>query len=262
MFDTIECAYHKLGHKKEKAMDVALKRKYSNITREVINEYLNLCEPCTLKKKAKGKGFVVKPMAMSELNSRCQVNINFVDLIDMQSERYGDYKFILNYKDHLTKFVVLLPLKTKKAHEVADIILDIFCLLGAPNILHSDNGPGNIDMEEHIEEYLSNLTQDSDVTDTENVDEANTCENNNQQISSPMESEENVRVSIVCDQQFEEEISCFECTEYFHSTCTSAPQSEIPLCHLCAKKSVIETSCKHCKCGLQEQAEKMLQTSG
>lgn len=58
----------------------------------------------------------------------------------MQSEPDGEYKFILNYQDHLTKYVVLLPLKTKTAEEVADNILDIFCLFGAPNILHSDNG--------------------------------------------------------------------------------------------------------------------------
>ncbi|KAJ8877020.1 hypothetical protein PR048_021472 [Dryococelus australis] len=62
--------------------------------------------------------------------------------------------------------------------------------------------------------------------------------------------------------QFEEEISYFARAEYFHSPRTSAPQSEIPLCHLCSNKSAIETSRKHCKRGLQEQAEKMLQTSG
>ncbi|KAJ8893371.1 hypothetical protein PR048_005962 [Dryococelus australis] len=124
----------------------------------------------------------------------------------MQSEPDGDYKFILNYQDYLTKFVVLRPQKTKTADEVADDILDIFCLLGAPNVLHGDNG------------------------------------------------------SELCN-KFEEEISCFECAEYIHSTCTSAPQSEIPLCHLLANKSVIENSRKHCKRGLQEHAEMMLQTS-
>ncbi|XP_054272927.1 KRAB-A domain-containing protein 2-like [Macrosteles quadrilineatus] len=58
----------------------------------------------------------------------------------MQSEPDGEYKFILNYQDHLTKFVVLRPLKTKTADEVSDVLLDIFCLFGAPYILHSDNG--------------------------------------------------------------------------------------------------------------------------
>jgi IS30 family transposase len=44
------------------------------------------------------------------------------------------------YQDHMTKFVVLRPLKSKRATDVAMQILDIFLLFGAPNILQSDNG--------------------------------------------------------------------------------------------------------------------------
>ncbi|XP_023213446.1 KRAB-A domain-containing protein 2-like, partial [Centruroides sculpturatus] len=44
------------------------------------------------------------------------------------------------YQDHLTKFVHLLPLKTKTAEEVAYHLLQIFLTFGAPAILHSDNG--------------------------------------------------------------------------------------------------------------------------
>eukprot|EP00102_Acyrthosiphon_pisum_P016228 XP_008187112.2 PREDICTED: uncharacterized protein LOC100575947 [Acyrthosiphon pisum] len=44
------------------------------------------------------------------------------------------------YQDHLTKFVVIKPLKTKTAEEVAYNLIDIFTLLGAPSILQSDNG--------------------------------------------------------------------------------------------------------------------------
>ncbi|XP_054267157.1 KRAB-A domain-containing protein 2-like [Macrosteles quadrilineatus] len=135
MYDTIHSAHLCVGHKKEKAMEVELKKKFCNITREVIKIYLDMCEPCSLKKKSQSKGLVVKPIITTALNSRCQV-----DLIDMQSEPDGEYKFILNYQDHLTKFVVLRPLKTKTADEVSDVLLDIFCLFGAPYILHSDNG--------------------------------------------------------------------------------------------------------------------------
>ncbi|XP_076383741.1 uncharacterized protein LOC143260987 [Megalopta genalis] len=81
------------------------------------------------------KGIVVKPMVSSELNSRCQV-----DLIDLQSNRSGEYKFIMVYQDHLTKFVQLRPLKTKKAEEVAHHVLSIFLTFGAPAVLQSDNG--------------------------------------------------------------------------------------------------------------------------
>nr|XP_022900156.1 SCAN domain-containing protein 3-like [Onthophagus taurus] len=44
------------------------------------------------------------------------------------------------YQDHLTKFVILRALKTKRAEEVAYNLLDIFTLIGAPAILQSDNG--------------------------------------------------------------------------------------------------------------------------
>ncbi|GFU77811.1 KRAB-A domain-containing protein 2 [Trichonephila clavipes] len=87
-----------------------------------------------MKHSAPKKGIVVKPMISSELNSRCEV-----DLIDLQSNRDGEYKFILVYQDHLTKFVQLRPLETKKAEEVVYHVLSIFLTFGAPVILQLDN---------------------------------------------------------------------------------------------------------------------------
>ncbi|CAK9816188.1 KRAB-A domain-containing protein 2 [Anthophora plagiata] len=112
-----------------------LQVKYKNITYEVVMLYLNLCKQCQMKHSAPKKGIVVKPMVSSELNSRCQV-----DLIDLQSNRNGEYKFIMVYQDHLTKFVQLRPLKTKRAEEVAHHVLSIFLTFGAPAILQSNNG--------------------------------------------------------------------------------------------------------------------------
>jgi hypothetical protein len=54
--------------------------------------------------------------------------------------RDGDFKFILHYQDHLTKFAVLRPLTSKLAAEVGFQLLDIFLLFGAPHILQSHNG--------------------------------------------------------------------------------------------------------------------------
>ncbi|GFW08317.1 KRAB-A domain-containing protein 2 [Trichonephila clavipes] len=88
-----------------------------------------------MKRSALKKGIVVKPMISSELNSRCQV-----DLIDLQSNRDSEYKFMMVYQDHLTKFVQLRSLKTKRAEEVAYHILSIFLTFSAPAILQSDNG--------------------------------------------------------------------------------------------------------------------------
>ena len=61
-------------------------------------------------------------------------------MIDFQSNADKLFKFITVYQDHLTKFVVIKPLKTKTAEEVAYNLIDIFTLLGAPSILQSDNG--------------------------------------------------------------------------------------------------------------------------
>jgi len=68
---------------------------------------------------------VVKPIISSEINSRCQK-----DLIDMQAQPDGDYKFICVYQDHLTKFFILRSLRHKSADTVANVLLDIFTLLG------------------------------------------------------------------------------------------------------------------------------------
>jgi transposase InsO family protein len=46
----------------------------------------------------------------------------------------------MNYQGHLTKFTIPRPLKSKTAEEVAYQIIDIFCMFGAPFILHSGNG--------------------------------------------------------------------------------------------------------------------------
>ena len=58
----------------------------------------------------------------------------------MQSEPDGDYRFIMNYQDHLTKFTILRPFKSKNAEEVAYQLMDIFCIFGTPFILQGDNG--------------------------------------------------------------------------------------------------------------------------
>jgi len=73
------------------------------------------------------RGLVSKPILESTFNSRAQV-----DLIDMQSQHYNDYRFIMNHQDHLTKYVILKPLKSKRAEEIAYNLIDIYTLFGAP----------------------------------------------------------------------------------------------------------------------------------
>ena len=63
-----------------------------------------------------------------------------VDLIDLQCMPDGEYKYLLVYHDHGTKFWRLAPLKRKTATAVASVLKDILYLFGPPAILQSDNG--------------------------------------------------------------------------------------------------------------------------
>lgn len=135
LFDILLDCHKSLGHSGRDRMKKELNLRYKNITYDQIQLFLNLCEQCQQKRKGIKKGIVVKPIISPCFNSRCQI-----DLIDYQSQPDGEYKFTLVYQDHLTKFVVLRPLKSKTAHEVSIHVLDIFLLLGAPCILQSDNG--------------------------------------------------------------------------------------------------------------------------
>ena len=101
-----------------------VQKKYKNITQEHISLYLSICTSCLKKSSVPKKGMVVKPMVYRYMNPRGQV-----DLIDMQSQPDGEFKWILVYQDHLTKFVQLRATKSKRAAEVAYHLLDIFLCL-------------------------------------------------------------------------------------------------------------------------------------
>ena len=112
-----------------------IKNRYCNITRDIVMKFISFCKPCKEKQNLQTKGFVSKPILSKEFNSRGQV-----DLIDMQSQSYNDYKFIMTYQDHLTKFTILNALRTKTAEEVAINLLNIFTVFRAPAILQFNNG--------------------------------------------------------------------------------------------------------------------------
>nr|XP_024215912.1 KRAB-A domain-containing protein 2-like isoform X1 [Halyomorpha halys] len=146
LFEVLNDAHITTGHGGRDRMVKHLKSKYKNITYKDILLFLSLCQPCLQKQKSQKKGIVAKSLLFKELDHRCQVN-----LIDFQSQPDKDFKFILAYQDHLTKFVVLRALKTKMAAEVCEHIIDIFTLLGAPSILLSDNG------QEFVNTIMNNL---------------------------------------------------------------------------------------------------------
>ena len=133
---TINEAHIETGHGGRDRMLKHLGQKYANITADAVELFKSYCRVCQEKKKRpKTTGVIIRPILSSEFNSRSQV-----DLVDMQSSPQGQFKWIMVYQCHLTKFVILRPLTSKRAVEVAFQLLDIFLLFGAPAILQSDNG--------------------------------------------------------------------------------------------------------------------------
>ena len=135
ILDVIHDAHLAIGYIGRNRIIKETQTKYKNITAESIMLYLSFCLPCLKISKVPEKGLVIKTMIYSEMNSRAQV-----DQIYIQSQQDEDLKWILEYQDHLTKFVQLRPVTSKRAPEITYQLLDIFSIFGAPSILQSDNG--------------------------------------------------------------------------------------------------------------------------
>ena len=110
MFDVIHDVHMQLGHAGRNKMAAECKRRYYNVHRAAIDIYLETCKTCELKKMRPRDKTVTRPILTDDISRRAQV-----DLIDWTSERSSGFGYILNYQDHLTKFVVLRPLKNKRA---------------------------------------------------------------------------------------------------------------------------------------------------
>ena len=135
-FQIIDASHKAIGHGGEKKTFFETKKKWGNITQEACRLYISFCEACHQKKARKlPKGLVVKPVRSRTIMSRGQV-----DLVNFQTLNDGDFKYIMTYVNHFTKFCILRPLTSKRAEEVAMHLLDIFLTFGAPVILQSDNG--------------------------------------------------------------------------------------------------------------------------
>jgi hypothetical protein len=106
MFNVVQKIHIATGHGGRDQMIKEANKKYANVSIEALELFKELCEECQLKKrKLASKGLVVKPIVSKKFNSHCQM-----DLIDMQSLSYNDYRYIMVYQDHMTKWVSRLPM--------------------------------------------------------------------------------------------------------------------------------------------------------
>lgn len=123
------------GHGRTDKLLHQLKTKKLSVPSPAIEQFLKLCRTCYSKKSMTKKVAVVQPILSNDFNIKGQV-----DLIDLQSTPFKQYKWIMHYQYHTTKFSFLRPLASKRAAEDATELLKIFLEIGCPSILQSDNG--------------------------------------------------------------------------------------------------------------------------
>ena len=128
LFDLFEKVHTEGGkHLGRDRLFVELKKQYTGFSRDIVLGFLKSCNEYQLQKCKKSfKSIVTKPLHSPDFVTRGQV-----DLIDMPttSEVNRPYNFLLVYQDHMTKFVVLRPIKRKTAEEVVNQLFDIFVFL-------------------------------------------------------------------------------------------------------------------------------------
>jgi hypothetical protein len=96
------------------------------------------CNQCRLRKSYQGRPAV--PI-MRYPAAKVPLERLHMDLTGALPLSKGGYSYIFVVKDHLTKFVWLFPLKTKKAEDIAAVLVEkLFCTFGLPQHLFSDKG--------------------------------------------------------------------------------------------------------------------------
>ncbi|CAM9380087.1 unnamed protein product, partial [Heterosigma akashiwo] len=135
-----------IGHGRLRKMMAYLSERYANIGAPAVKVFLQYCTLCseTTKRVASRAGY--RPILTAGFNSRAQM-----DLIDFQSNADGSFKFVLSYQDHAIKFTHFRALTDKSAASVAQELLAIFHIQGAPLLLQSDNG------REFVNKVIQNL---------------------------------------------------------------------------------------------------------
>ena len=135
LFDVLKETHRSLMHGRVVKMEKAMESKYANISRNVIKQFLKLCPRCIEGAPRISSRAGIKPILTKGFNRRGQV-----DLIDFQSHPDEGMAWLLVYQDHGVKFAHFVPLPDKKARTVAEALLKIFSIQGAPVFLQSDNG--------------------------------------------------------------------------------------------------------------------------
>ena len=108
---------------------------FPNLLRET-KKYVQGCQQC---QHRKGAAFRNAPMANIP-DVTVPLERVSADLIDLHSSESG-HRYVLSIIDHLTRYLQLIPLKSKNAETVTEAIFENFItIFGPPRILQTDHG--------------------------------------------------------------------------------------------------------------------------
>ena len=127
---------HEVGHLGRDRLISLISKKIYGFTREDIMAVINCCKQCQLRHLMTTKP-QIKPIIAKYPRDRF-----LADLIDFRyyanlNEGFGWALVII---DSFSKFACVVPCKKKAAVDVKDAFEKIFCIIGSPIILHTDNG--------------------------------------------------------------------------------------------------------------------------
>ena len=77
MFDRLMALHNETGHgRRDRLIHRVKECKYANITRDIIEDFLDLCQECQKQKPFLTKGITVKPIVTEKYGQRFQAGIN------------------------------------------------------------------------------------------------------------------------------------------------------------------------------------------
>ncbi|XP_035699879.1 KRAB-A domain-containing protein 2-like [Branchiostoma floridae] len=147
IFDAIKCCHTRVGHSRRDKTWEEIKNNYSWVRHDLVQLYLRTCRECATRAPLK------KPAAERPVISLGFMTHMQIDIIDMTNRPDRDYRWVLHIQDHFTNYSWTHPLTSTQALEVADKLVQTFCLFGSPRILQSDNG------EEFVAEIINELAE-------------------------------------------------------------------------------------------------------
>ena len=123
-----------LGHTGITKTFNSLQEDVYGIRRKDVGWLVNKCAICNFHRANNSKA-PLEPIIVERVMERLQI-----DLIDMRHTPDGHYKWILQNKDHFSKYTCLFALRSKEASEVANALAIFLGCFGPPEIAQMDNG--------------------------------------------------------------------------------------------------------------------------